>query len=174
MGHRWCKERTKKNGGDTAEGETHRQVAMGERKEDERSGKEGARVQANHRFRAKMADKRVQNDEKGKKKIKSARKQRDEWGGGSECVSFPLSQGRPLMLCTLLLPHSLPSVPPRSRQLWSFSAPPLPSPPPSSSLSRSLTAPLRREQTNQVYAIVCGGSERACRRITTNVKNINR
>lgn len=93
MGHRWCKERTKKNGGDTAEGETHRQVAMGERKEDERSGKEGARVQANHRFRAKMADKRVQNDEKGKKKIKSARKQRDEWGGGQRVRLFPALPG---------------------------------------------------------------------------------
>lgn len=66
MGHRWWKERTN-NGGDTAGGGTHRQVAMGEGKGDEKSGKEGAKAQANDRFRAKMADKRVQNDEKGKK-----------------------------------------------------------------------------------------------------------
>lgn len=68
MDHRWCKERTN-NGGDPAEGETHRQVAMGERKEDEKSGKEVAKVQANDRFRAKTADKRVQNDEKEKNQI---------------------------------------------------------------------------------------------------------
>lgn len=93
MGHRWCKERTKKNGGDTAEGETHRQVAMGERKEDERSGKEGARVQANDRFRAKMAEKRVQNDKKGKKKIKSTRKQRSSGtSGGEKAASASLSR----------------------------------------------------------------------------------
>lgn len=62
------------NGGDTA-GETHRQGAMGERKEDEESGEEAARVQANARSRAKMADKPVHNDEKAKKKRKSMHQQ---------------------------------------------------------------------------------------------------
>lgn len=57
MDQRWRKERTN-NGGDTAEGETGRQVAVGERKEEEKSGKEAAMVQANDRFRAKMADTR--------------------------------------------------------------------------------------------------------------------
>lgn len=56
MDHRWCKEGTDNGGGGTAEGETHRQVAMGERKkEKKKNGKEAARVQGNNRFRGKMA-----------------------------------------------------------------------------------------------------------------------
>lgn len=55
MDHRWCEERTDNGGGGTAEGETHRQVAMGEIKKDKKSGKEAASVQGNNRCRGKMA-----------------------------------------------------------------------------------------------------------------------
>lgn len=131
MDHRWCKERTDDGGGSTAEGETHRQVAMGERKKDKKSGKEAARVQGNNRFRGRwqLNECRMMKKEKKKKNqciIREAAGQAKK--KRSERVPFPLSQERPPMLCSLLLPHSLSSVPPRSRQCCGVSAP-LPSPP---------------------------------------------
>lgn len=95
-----------------------------------------------------------------------------EGRGDNECVSFPLSQGPPLMLCALLLPHSLPSVPPRSRQRCGVSAP-LPS-----SLPARFHAPsLRRYGESRPIRFThpsAGDPNGNAGRITTNVKNINR